>query len=298
MYGINENTRDRRYAKPKTRFTLYCNAIIVFIVVVISPRGKCMPMGSRKMSQQRMNENVRYYDVSTLERSPLFPSRYKKFAIVLVIIAAIVGIAGFLIYNYVVLQAPARTQAAVEEALSQDVQADYPYLQSYIGWNADEVVADLDARGISHFEIPSTDPTGNTYMLFHAPSTLSVDDAKTYYEKGISKVEPPQAAQLLNGGWELSISSDSSSGIRVRYADFTSGSIDSAIANALSMQGLADSEMKEAGTDTSGNTYQTGILEIDEEEYIWRISALKLSDVYSVDLADDAVYVGVRIYKE
>lgn len=298
MYGINENTRDRRYAKAKTRFTLSCNAIIVFIVVVISPRGKCIPMGSRKMSQQRMNENVRYYDVSTLERSPLFPSRYKKFAFVLVIIAAIVGIAGFLIYNYVVLEAPTRTQAAVEEALSQDVQADYPYLQSYIGWNADEVVADLDARGISHFEIPSTDPTGNTYMLFHAPSTLSVDDAKTYYEKGISKVEPPQAARLLNGGWELSISSDSSSGIRVRYADFTSGSIDSAIANALSMQGLADSEMKEAGTDTSGNTYQTGILEIDEEEYIWRISALKLSDVYSVDLADDAVYVGVRIYKE
>lgn len=255
-------------------------------------------MVTRKMSQQRTNENVRYLDVSTLDRPPLFPASYKKFALFIVLIAAVVGIAAFLYYNYAVLQAPARTQAAVEEALSQDVSADYPRIQSYVGWSADEVVADLDASGISHFEIPSTDPSGNTYMLFHAPSALTADGAKAYYDKGISKLEPPQAAKLLYGGWELSVSSDSSSGIRVRYADFKSGSIDSAIANALNQQGLADSEMKEAGTDTSGNTYQTGILEIDDEEYVWRISALKLSDVYSVDISDDAVFVGIRIYKE
>ncbi|MDO5117223.1 MAG: hypothetical protein Q4D34_01865 [Eggerthellaceae bacterium] len=247
------------------------------------------------MSQQRTNENVRYYDASALERAPLFPSSYKKFALIIVLIAAIVGVGAFLYYNYTVLQAPARTQAAIEDALSQEVSADYPYLESYVGWSADEVVADLDANGISHFEIPSSDPSGNTYVLFHAPSTLSAEDAQSYYEKGINKLEAPKAAQLLYGGWELSISSDPASGIRVRYADFKSGSIDAAIASAISQQGLADSEMKESGTDTSGNTYQTGTIEIDEEEYTWRISALKLSDVYSVDISDDAIFVGIRI---
>lgn len=250
------------------------------------------------MSQQRPNGNVRYYDASALDRAPLFPASYKKFALIIVLIAAILGAAAFWYYNYEVLQAPARTEAAIEEALSQDVSADYPYLQSYLGWSADEVVADLDAYGISHFEIPSSDPTGNTYMLFHGPSTLSAEDAQAYYEKGIDKLKPPQAAQLLYGGWELSVSSDSGSGIRVRYADFTSGSIDSAIANALNQQGLSESEMKEAGTDTSGNTYQTGVLTVDDEDYVWRISALKLSDVFSVDISDDAIYVGIRIYQE
>ena len=273
------------------------NGIIECIVAAILAHGKYGLMVSRKMSQQRTNENVRYYDASILDRPPLFPSTYKKFAIILVLVAAIVGIGAFLYYNYTVLQAPARTQAAIDDALSKEVANDYPYLQSYVGWSADEVVADLDASGITHFEISSGDPSGNTYALFHAPSTLSNDDAKAYYEKGIGKLDPPKAAQLLYGGWELSISSDSTSGIRVRYADFKSGSIDAAIASAISQQGLADSEMKESGTDTSGNTYQTGTIELDEEEYVWRISALKLSDVYSVDISDDAIYVGIRINK-
>lgn len=86
--------------------------------------------------------------------------------------------------------------------------------------------------------------------------------------------------------------------MRVRYADFASGTADVAIQSAKEAEGLSDIQATDAGVDDSGNTYQAGIVEVNGETYNWRVSVIALSEVYEVSgLPQNALFVGIRFTK-
>ena len=83
--------------------------------------------------------------------------------------------------------------------------------------------------------------------------------------------------------------------VRIRYADFEAGSLDSAIGRAMKTQKLTSKDVSESGEDKSGNTYKTGTVRIGTRTYTWRVSALPLSEMYDVKgLPKDACFVGLR----
>ena len=74
------------------------------------------------------------------------------------------------------------------------------------------------------------------------------------------------------------------------------GTVDAAVQSALATEGLTDSTIEDSGEDTAGNTYVMGTITGDAGTYSWRVSALPLSKIYSVNgLPENAVYVGIRM---
>lgn len=84
--------------------------------------------------------------------------------------------------------------------------------------------------------------------------------------------------------------------IKVKYADFKSGSAEAAIQSAMTTEGWTGSTLGDSGIDSSGNTYQQGTISIAGTTYNWSVSVCDLSAVYSVDgLPANAQYVGIRL---
>ena len=69
-----------------------------------------------------------------------------------------------------------------------------------------------------------------------------------------------------------------------------------ALQAAAAAEGFDLSTAGEPAEDEAGNTYLAGSMDANGTTYNWRISAIALSDVYSVKgLPETAVYVGIRI---
>ena len=103
---------------------------------------------------------------------------------------------------------------------------------------------------------------------------------------------------MLNGGWRVTMDLTNYQDFRIRYADFQATTIEEAILNAVHNQGFDGDgcEMTKEGVDESGNTFKSGTIDIDDETYFWRVSAVKFNDAYSIKgMPDTAIYVGIRM---
>ncbi|MCL2827033.1 MAG: teichoic acid transporter, partial [Eggerthellaceae bacterium] len=139
--------------------------------------------------------------------------------------------------------------------------------------------------------------SGTNIDLIKLPDGVTIIDAGIDYSNGISSLSSSEAARLLNGSWEFTVVRGNSIDMRVKYADFTSGTLDAAIQNAIDQQGLSGTPLGEAGVDAAGNSYQTGSVNVNGTAYNWQVSACVLTDAYSVSgLPADAMYVGIRLY--
>lgn len=243
------------------------------------------------------NGSIAYMDAGALSRPLDVPQHVRIAAIVALIVAAIIG--GVILFNYfdAVVNGPAREKAALEESLAQEVSLGIPGLASLMGLGDEDILAALNQTGATLYErVPLGTSPDVSFEVVKLPDGMTLADAAVLYATGISNLSALDATKLLHGSWDMSVSRTEGTNLYVRYADFTSGSIQGAIENARNEAGLAESELTDSGIDEAGNTYATGTVSDSGVTYNWRISAISLDEVYDISgMPDGAVYVGIRL---
>ncbi len=240
---------------------------------------------------------VRHLDGSGLKRPIDMPKSAMVVMGAFVVVAAIIG--GTVLFNVLddVHNSAARTQLTVEENLSRPVTLDLPQLSSLFLLDNESIKQTFANAGFTTYELTSTeDEAKGGFDLFKLPSDVSVADAGVMYLSGINSLSAADASRFLNGSWRMTVTRNDGTDMGVWYADFASGSVDAAIQSALAAEALDTSTMGESGTDESGNTFQTGTVDVGGTICSWRISAILLSSYYDIEgLPDTAVYVGIRM---
>lgn len=239
---------------------------------------------------------VRYLDGTSLSRPFDMPRKTLFVAAAFVIVAVVIG--GIMLHNVLdaVLNAPAREAESVQKNLARDVSYDLPPLATLMTEDNETIKQTFSDAGLTIYDKTNVETNGDGLDLVKLPSDVSEAEAATYYAQGIGKLSAVDASRLLKGSWTFSVSRNDYTDMRVKFADFSSGSVDAAIQAAIVAEGLEDSTLGDAGTDEAGNTFQSGTIAVGDTTYTWRISAIALSSVYNISgLPDTAVYVGIRM---
>lgn len=239
---------------------------------------------------------IRYLDSSALRRPFEMPRNQRIIALLIVIVAAIIGI--MFLYNSIYLPYRENVDEAtnVETNLAQPGAINaIPIVTQFTEMTDEEVVATFDSLGYKTYDVSSQSSTGGV-TVYKVPDNMTVEEVAALYAKGVDSLTATQASRLLNGSWYFSIDRDSGLSLLVRYADFQSGSEVAAVQAAVAKEGFDAASVTGSGVDDAGNTYQEGTVTINDSTYTWRVSAIPLSEVYSISgLPDDAIFVGIRL---
>lgn len=241
------------------------------------------------------NAKVRYLNGEALSRPLDMPKNVKMGMIIALVVAAIIGCAFLALYFDGMMNEPKRQEQAIQETLAQEVAYDLPNLYSLMPLDDEGILATLHESGLPIYEVPSQSERSQMEII-KLPPDMNVVDAGMMYASGVSKLSADSAAKLLNGSWDLQVDRENGVNMVVHFADFSAKTVDAAIQSALAAEGLNETTIIESGEDSAGNTFVTGTIEGDNGTYSWRVSALPLSKIYSIDgLPDTAVYVGIRM---
>ena len=241
--------------------------------------------------------DVRYFDGAELSRPLDMPPVVRYVALAAMVVAAIIG--GVILFNWVdqITNEPLRQQEALQQNLTREVPLELPSLAALMPQSDEEMMATLTEAGYTLFERTpvGTNPEGG-FVVVKLPADVSVEEAGLMYVKGIDKLSAADAVRLLKGAWTLDVSRKAGESIRLRYADFESGTIEKAIQNAMAAEGLQNATVTDSGVDDSGNTYQAGTVVTEGgATYTWRVSVIDLAKVYDISgLPNTAYYVGIR----
>lgn len=238
--------------------------------------------------------SINYLDGSVLLRPQNITGGMRIFAIAIVAVAVVLG--AFALTNIAnkVIFAAANEQKAIESVLANDPHYDFPSMVECAGMDENSCRANLATHAENLFDVPSTNDAALDVIKLNPG--ISGEQATALYVAGGKGVSGKQAVDTLFGSWRFDI--DRTAGIvwRLRFADFTSGSPEAAIRTAMASQGLGEDAVIDAGLDEAGNTYRVGQFEKESGVYQWRISAINLSEIYSVsNLPSSAIYVGLRV---
>jgi hypothetical protein len=195
-----------------------------------------------------------------------------------------------------VMNEPLRQQEALQENLAREVSYDLPSLAALMPLDDEAMMASLTEAGYTLYERTpvGTNPEGG-FEVIKLPADLTVEEAGLMYMTGIDKLSAADAVRLLKGAWTLDVSRKAGESIRLRYADFDSGTIEKAVQGAMQAEGLESAEITDNGVDDSGNTFQAGTVATDSGTYNWRVSAIELSEMYDISgLPNTAFFVGIR----
>lgn len=254
---------------------------------------------SRRSQYTNVQGPIRYLGSKGLARPLDMPK--PQLVVMGVFVAIAIGIGIYLVVTALdsIQGGAARSQASVEENLARPVTYDLPALSSLIFLSDDEIRQVFTDAGYATIDTSNAEdyPSGG-FELIKLPSDVSAIDAGLLYQKGIAKLSASDASLLLNGSWTFSIDRKETTDTRLRYADFTSGSLDAAIQSAIATEGFDPATTPEdgLGVDEAGNTYQSGTMDIEGTLYTWRVSAIELSNVYDISgLPSTATYVGIRL---
>lgn len=259
-------------------------------------RNPLTELFSRRKSTVTIGD-VRYFDGAELSRPLEMPPVVRYVALGAMVVAAILG--GILLFHWVdqITNEPLRQQEALQQNLTREVSLDLPSLATLMPQSDEEVMTTLTEAGYTLYERTpvGTNPDGG-FEVIKLPADVTLEEAGLMYVKGIDKLSAPDAVRLLKGAWTLTVSRKNGTDMRVRYADFESGTIEKAIQNAMVSEGLENANVIDSGVDDSGNTYQTGTVATEDgTTYTWRVSVIDLSKVYSISgLPNTAYYVGIR----
>lgn len=259
-------------------------------------RQSLMDLFRHKRSTVQIGD-VCYYDGAELSRPLEMPPIVRYVTVVAMLIAAILG--ALFVGNYLdkIMNEPIRQQEALSAALTRDVAVELPPLASIMPLDDEGVMTYLMENGYTLYERTplGTNPDGG-FEVIKLPSDISLEEAEAMYVTGIDRLSAPEAVTLLKGSWNLTVQRKLGADMRVRYADFESGTIERATQNAMQAEGLANATVTETGVDGSGNTFQAGTVTTEDgSTYNWRVSVIDLSRVYSImGLPNTAYYVGVR----
>lgn len=253
------------------------------------------PANDKRNARLHGDEKVIYPNAKVLTRPLDLPQNVRIGIIVAVIAAAIIGFVFLGWYLDGVVNEPKRQQQAVTEALESSESYDLPNLYSLMPLDNADILSTLQESGLTIYEMPAKEGS-SLYHVVKLPANVNVVDAGTMYLSGVENLNPADAARLLNGSWDLQVNRENGTNMVLHYADFKSGNVDAAVQSALTAEGLNEANIEESGEDNAGNTYVTGTISGDAGTYSWRVSALPLSEIYSVNgLPENAVYVGIRM---
>ena len=253
------------------------------------------PLADKPKSTVQIGD-VRYFDGAELSRPLAMPPRVRLILLVVMIVAAVIGCTFLGKYFDQILNEPLRQQQALQENLARDVSYDFPSLATLMPLSYEEVMANLTEAGYTLYERTpvGTDPDGG-FEVIKLPADVSLEEAGLMYVQGIDNLSASDAVRLLKGAWSLTVSRKAGDDMCVRYADFESGTIESAVQSAMQAEGLETAEITDNGVDDSGNTYQAGVISTESGTYNWRVSAIELDEVYDISgLPNTAFYVGIR----
>lgn len=242
------------------------------------------------------NEQIRYFNIQALSRPLDMPAPVRRGLAGVLAVAVVIGAIMLFMYYNDVVNAPARDQAALEENLAREVALDLPPLASYMALSDQQIMDELTATGATLYErTPLGTLEAGGFTVIKLADGVSLADAGAFYLAGINNLSAANAVKLLNGSWEFEVGRESGTNLYVSYADFSAGSVEVAVQNAIEAEGLSEAEIADSGIDESGNTYATGSIETEAGTCTWRVSAVPLSDLYHVSgLPKTAYYVGVR----
>lgn len=250
---------------------------------------------NRRKSTVRIGD-VSYLDGAELTRPQEMPVRVRTVMFAAMAVAALIGALFLTKYFDQILNEPIRQQEALQANLTREVSLDLPQLANFMTENDEDIMASLTDAGYTLYERTpvGTNPDGG-FEVIKLPPDMTIEEAALMYMQGIDRLSAADAVRLLKGAWTLDVSRKAGTSMRVRYADFDSGSIEAAVQNAMQAEGLENAKVTDSGVDDSGNTYQTGTVKADGETYTWRVSVIDLSEMYDIaGLPNTAFFVGIR----
>lgn len=246
--------------------------------------------------------SVRYMNAPALRRGMHIPVNIKLLIAGLGVLALLgAALFGFRIYNNVV-NAPARYAESIAIAINEGKDLQLPTLNNFVGSDAVTIRDSFSASGYKTIDVDALyaaegeelDP--NSIDIVKTPSDVEENRALELFRSNLRRTEVVEAAHFLAGTWRFSSYLGEGIDLKVKYADFTSSSIEEAIMTAIAAQGWADSTFGETGVDQSGNTYQNGTIQVNDYQLHWSVSVCPLSEVYSVSgLPENSFYVGARL---
>ena len=240
--------------------------------------------------------DVAYLDSAPLRRPFSMPRFQRIIAAVVVVIACVLGV---VFLNNTVL-AGLRESATAERDMNANLAREasietIPQMSQLVSLGSDDIRVRFAEAGYTVYDATDSNDT-SSLVLYKLPSDMGVEEAAALYARGIDSLSAVQASKLLVGSWYFATDYDGGTSMVVRYADFSTGDPERAVQNALTKEGISADLVTESGVDDSGNTYSLGALDADGLNYLFKVSALPLSDMYSVSgLPEDACYVGVRL---
>ncbi len=243
-------------------------------------------------------EPVRFLDGSSLARPLDMPKSQRGVMYGFVIAAAVIGIILFVFLFNNVLNASSRDAATVEATVNRGVSLDLPVLTGLVQADDASILNSFAAAGFTTYPLPAEQAYPSGFDIVKLPSDVTAMDAAIAYASDLKKLSAADASKYLSGSWRMTVSRSEYVDMKVRYADFSSGSVDAAVRNAIASQGLAGTSVKDSGIDSAGNTFVSGAVDVNGSIYQWQVSACPLTDVYSISgLPASAAYVGIRLHQ-
>ena len=116
---------------------------------------------------------------------------------------------------------------------------DLPQLSALMAADDDAIRQTFADAGFTIYDKtnPEENPNGGLDLV-KLPSDVSEVDAALLYAQGVSNLSAADAAKLLKGSWTFTVSRNDYVDMRVKYADFSSGSVEAAIQAAMASEGL------------------------------------------------------------
>lgn len=253
-----------------------------------------MFFSARRNEYDAGNGPVRYLDGSSLSRPLDMPKPQIAVLAVFVVIAAIIG--GVILFNTLssITRSATRSQASIEENLARPASFEsLPGLASLLALDDESIKASFAESGFVIYDLSAE---GGPLDLIKLPEDVSIEEAALLYTQGIDNLSATDAALILNGSWRMTVDRGDATNMSVKYADFSSGSVEAAIEAAMVAEGLDATTLGDTGIDEAGNTFQNGTIDVGGSVYAWRVSAIPLSSAYNISgLPETATYVGIRI---
>lgn len=251
-----------------------------------------------KREYTRTDGNVDYLDGTGLSRPIDIPKPQRIFIVIIVVVAAIIGI--FIIKDTVItsLQSTVLAEKTMTENLARPASIEsIPYLPDLIDLDNANIINKLESNGGNYYSV--TESSNSTDLrIYKIPDDMNIADAAVQYRRGIGALTAADATFLLNGSWTLTVDRSGTTSAVIHYADFATGDPATAIQSAIAKEGFASDSITESGVDESNNTFTTGTLKIGETDCIWKVSALPLDEVHSIyGMPENACYVGIRVTK-
>ena len=240
--------------------------------------------------------NIAYLDGSPLARPANMPRTQRLIALVIILVAILIG---FVLVNKFVIarwQEAADTEQAIASNIAAEASIDtIPAVATLIPLDNAAIKATLTDAGYTVYDVSEKDDS-NDLALYKLPTGMAVEEAAVLYSQGTGSLDAVQASRLLAGSWYLAADRVSGTSIVVRYTDFTTADPQIAVQNAIRKEGFDATTITDSGVDESNNTYSTGTLDANGTPCTWKVSALPLSEMYSISgLPENACYVGVRV---